>query len=75
VFNWVWSFKCDKETEQAAVLEWYCNTNKEWFLEAVQKFPKAAMYNLGSEYIELAVVSIQPKGDKIAANDLGPSDF
>jgi hypothetical protein len=33
------------------------------------------MYNLGSEYIEIAGVSIQPKGDKIAAYDLGPSDF
>jgi hypothetical protein len=29
LFNWVWNFKCGKETEPAAVHEWYCNNPKE----------------------------------------------
>jgi hypothetical protein len=33
----------------------------------------AAMYNLGEEYVEVAFVSIQPKDNKIAANDLIPN--
>jgi hypothetical protein len=34
-----------------------------------------AMYNLGAECVEPAVVSIQPEDNKIAANETSPNNF
>jgi hypothetical protein len=58
VFNWVRGFNSGKETVQVAVHEWYRNTPEKRLCEAKWKLPKemAAIYNLGGEYVELAVV-------------------
>jgi hypothetical protein len=57
VFNWVQGFNSGKETAQAAVYEWHCNTPEEWLSQVIWKlWEMAAIYNLGGEYVELAVV-------------------
>jgi len=40
VFIWVWGFNSGKETAQAAVHEWYCNTPEEWHCEAIWKLSR-----------------------------------
>lgn len=58
VFNCVWPCNSGKGTVQAAVHRWYRSTLKE--------APKMVVtYNFGRECIELAVINIQPKDNKI----------
>jgi len=56
----VLSSNSGKETAQASLHEWYCNTPKEWFCEAIQKLPRRweIIYNLRGEYVELQVLQL-----------------
>jgi hypothetical protein len=40
VFSWVRGFNIGKETAQAAVHEWYCNTPEEWLSEVIWKLSR-----------------------------------
>jgi len=66
VFSWVWSFSSGEETKQFVIREQYHDTRNKWFCGAIQKLPKRwqQCIDLGGEYVELAVVSIQPKNNK-----------
>jgi hypothetical protein len=59
VFNCVWSCNSGRGTVQVAIHGWYHSTPT----EAPKKM--VVVHNLGGESIELAVVNIQPKGNKI----------
>jgi hypothetical protein len=40
VLNWVQNFTSGKDTALAIVREWYRDTLKEWFCEAIRKLPR-----------------------------------
>jgi hypothetical protein len=52
MFNRLLNYYSGQQTEQETVREWYGNTPREWFSEAIQKLKGTA----GREYVELAVV-------------------
>jgi len=72
VFNWVQSFSSGKETAPPAVDGWYRNNS-----EAIRKLPRRWQRCIDARgyCVELEIVNVQPRHNKIAANKVSRKDF
>jgi len=73
LFSWVQSSNSGKETAQASLHEWYCNTPKEWFCEAIQKLPRRWVIYIyiaeEANMLSWKLFNYQPNSNRVPTNE------